>query len=336
MKKKLLSVLLIGTMTLGCFAGCSSELKEENETLTKTKVSYDADDFKDIVTGWDDIYVLEGAENMNYLEIVEVADDTLVANISVDDSKVDATKAGAYELTYELQVNVENMETYLERLDEEAEYEEMLKVAVLKEVTIVTKEDADALIKEEKVVLTTDNVVYATETKETVEDTETEETTNKTTSSNTNKASANKTSSNKSNTTTNKPSGSTSSNSSKPSSGTSSSNSSSSSSGNSSNSGTASKPETSEPVHTHSWEEVTKTESVWVQDSAGEPIYEKRNVCNHCGYISSSNSEAIDHSVDCGYGYSSKKVQVGTSEPTGHYENKTTVTGYKCSCGATK
>lgn len=105
---------------------------------------------------------------------------------------------------------------------------------------------------------------------------------------------------------------------------------------------------------------VTKIETVTVVDKEAwdEPVYESKAVCLGCGHISNSTDEAIIHSAECGYGYSVKKIQTRTKhhDAITHQEERTVVvkpawdetvivkpawdetviTGYKCSCGATK
>lgn len=126
------------------------------------------------------------------------------------------------------------------------------------------------------------------------------------------------------------------------------------------------------PAHTHSWEAVTKTvhheaetktvhhdavtkiETVTVVDKEAwdEPIYEYRTICNKCG---KDITDSVDYhyAFECDGSYSNKKVQVGTKHHAAitHQEEKpawdetvivkpawdeTVITGYKCSCGATK
>lgn len=106
---------------------------------------------------------------------------------------------------------------------------------------------------------------------------------------------------------------------------------------------------------------VTRNETVTVTDREAydEPVYETHYVCKVCGYDAIKDGDAIlMHSVDTGHSYTSKRVQVGTNhhDAVTHQETKTVVvtpaydetvvvkqaydetviTGYKCSCGATK
>lgn len=107
---------------------------------------------------------------------------------------------------------------------------------------------------------------------------------------------------------------------------------------------------------------VTKTETVTVVDKEAwdEPVYEKHYVCKKCGYDSGKDVEAMgDHIIyDCNGSYTYTNVQIGTKhhDAITHQEERTVVvkpawdetvivkpawdetviTGYKCSCGATK
>ena len=129
--------------------------------------------------------------------------------------------------------------------------------------------------------------------------------------------------------------------------------------------------ETTEPSHTHTWVDVTKTvhhdekshiekrqtgtKTVVDQEAWDEYIKETMAVCNKCGYSSKSGKDVAMHIVDEHDGnasYSAKKVNIKIhhdavthEEPV--YENvtivdreawdETVVTGQKCSgCGATK
>ena len=112
----------------------------------------------------------------------------------------------------------------------------------------------------------------------------------------------------------------------------------------------------SKPAHTHDWQPQYSTEQKWVVDKAAwtetksEPIYENVPVmkCNDCGaYLNANNcwDHIENHAINGGKGswtdtYESQ--QTGTNTYTvnhpeeGHYESYSVLTGYKCSCGATK
>ena len=132
-----------------------------------------------------------------------------------------------------------------------------------------------------------------------------------------------------------------------------------------------------ESVHTHDWVEQTKTvhhdetghyedvqsgtRTVVDEEAWDEPVYETKAVCNACGYEADSTSEINDHldthyDPELGYSdasYSTKRVQVDTihhsakthEEPVYEQEwvvdseawDEEVVTGYRCrTCGAEK
>ena len=112
------------------------------------------------------------------------------------------------------------------------------------------------------------------------------------------------------------------------------------------------------PVHEHSWKEVTKTEDVWVPQMVEEPVYETQQVYDHSdirfnatgvtfnaadestwkSYAMQLMDQGISNNCSVVEVYRDETVQVGTQTvDKGHYETKTTVTGYTCTtCGATK
>lgn len=106
---------------------------------------------------------------------------------------------------------------------------------------------------------------------------------------------------------------------------------------------------------------VTKKETVTVVDKPAwdEPIYESRVICNKCGFSTTNEDEIMIHCMEvCNGRWHVGKVQIDTihHEAITHQEEKTIVvtpawdetvvvkpawdetviTGYKCSCGATK
>lgn len=109
-------------------------------------------------------------------------------------------------------------------------------------------------------------------------------------------------------------------------------------------------------THTHSWQPqttvvhhdaVTHTEQKLVQGAYDEPVYETQYTCNNCGYHTKDGTEMVMHGFEsCGTGYHAGQVQVDTIRHEAVYEtvtvvdreayDETVITGYKCSCGATK
>ena len=105
-----------------------------------------------------------------------------------------------------------------------------------------------------------------------------------------------------------------------------------------------------------------ETYTVVDKEAYDEPVYETHVVCKVCGQDFGKGEAASDqagiHSAEFGHSYHSTKVQVGTKhhDAVTHQETKTVtvtpaydetvivkqaydetvITGYKCSCGATK
>ena len=107
----------------------------------------------------------------------------------------------------------------------------------------------------------------------------------------------------------------------------------------------------SQPVHEHNWQPQYTTEKKWVVDqeawteTVSVPVYEQRIVwyCNTCNEdITEDPEEHVDVTMHSGYRNDYVSVQVDTkteeiSHPEeGHYEPYDVLTGYTCSCGATK
>ena len=104
--------------------------------------------------------------------------------------------------------------------------------------------------------------------------------------------------------------------------------------------------------HTHSYTiPIYGTDQKWVVDQAAwtetvnEPICESKFVwyCNTCNEDITSDPEGhVDYTMHGGYRSDYIQVQTGTNTYTvnhpeqGHWESYPVVTGYQCSCGATK
>ncbi len=75
-------------------------------------LSFDETDLLEAITGLEDIYVVQGAENINYLDNV-IYDNALILSITWDASQVDLETPGEYPLTYVVTVNQDAMDAYL-------------------------------------------------------------------------------------------------------------------------------------------------------------------------------------------------------------------------------
>lgn len=162
-KKKLLAMTLVAMMSVSGLAGCSNKDNANNKssdkvvesTETKTKVkaqNIKAEDLtplsdKGVISGVKDMTVAEGTK-VNLNELV-YADKTLVKSVDVDDSKVDYSKAGTYEVVYTITFNGDKLRDYIKSNNLTVSFDTTGDTVVVKTtvtVTVATKEDADAAI----------------------------------------------------------------------------------------------------------------------------------------------------------------------------------------------
>lgn len=99
---KRISMILAALMVAGAATGC--EAKDDTKVESTNKVAtnstkLDEDAIKDTYTGIDDMYVLEGSKDVDYLDGV-LYDSSIVKGIDVDSSKVDTSKTGNYKITF--------------------------------------------------------------------------------------------------------------------------------------------------------------------------------------------------------------------------------------------
>ena len=101
---KRISMILAALMVAGTATGCGAKKDTKVESTNKAAVhstKLDEDAIKDTYTGIDDMYVLEGSKDVDYLDGV-LYDSSIVKGIDVDSSKVDASKAGNYKITFSI------------------------------------------------------------------------------------------------------------------------------------------------------------------------------------------------------------------------------------------
>lgn len=157
MKKKLLMFVLTAAMAASCVA-CTSKtpsnkVVESTETKKEVKAqNIKAEDLtplsdKGVISGVKDMTVAEGTK-VNLNELV-YADKTLVKSVDVDDSKVDYSKAGTYEVVYTITFNGAKLRDYIKSNNLTVSFDTTGDTVVVKTtvtVTVATKEDADAAI----------------------------------------------------------------------------------------------------------------------------------------------------------------------------------------------
>lgn len=101
---KRISMILAALMVAGTATGCGAKKDTKVESTNKVaahSAKLDEDAIKDTYTGIDDMYVLEGSKDVDYLDGV-LYDSSIVKGIDVDSSKVDASKAGNYKITFSI------------------------------------------------------------------------------------------------------------------------------------------------------------------------------------------------------------------------------------------
>ena len=99
---KRISMILAALMVAGAATGCGAKKDTKVESTNKVAANsakLDEDTIKDTYTGIDDVYVLEGSKDVDYLDGV-LYDSSIVKGIDVDSSKVDTSKTGNYKITF--------------------------------------------------------------------------------------------------------------------------------------------------------------------------------------------------------------------------------------------
>lgn len=411
---KRISMILAAFMVAGAATGCGAKDDTKVESTNKVATNstkLDEDAIKDTYTGIDDMYVLEGSKDVDYLDGV-LYDSSIVKGIDVDSSKVDTSKTGNYKITFSITADRTAYDTFRDAFIKSETVEDKTStdktktdkrsadktktetVKVKKETVVVNKDEAQKLADQNKLVRTDNGETVkksdgtevkteqkapastavtggdvvdasakaevkpettATPTMDPKEEAKKEESKKDDKKEETKKPSASDGKDNSGS--TNKPSSGSNNggSSSKPNSGSNNSN-----NGNSSN---------NKPSHKHNWVNVTKTvnhpaethqedvyenRQVKVKDAWDEKVWVKTlNVCNQCGYSTTSGSAMDEHLLEYGHSSSSKdiyetvhhdavyetqRVKVGTKTVTDKAAwTETVVTGQKCSfCGETK
>lgn len=300
------------------------------------------------ITAPDSIDVIQYTDlsTFNFGELLQATDYSDVKDWKIDTSKVDVNTIGTYDLKVSIQDKYKNKASKKLKVNvvQAPEVDEG-EVAVTEVVTDENGNKKTVVTKKSSAEVSKNDVVASTSpvsNKGTVNSSSSASATKPTTNSGTSKPSGNNTSSSNS------------------------SNSSSSSSKGDEHKHNYNIPITKTVHHdavtkTVHHEAVTRQETYTVVDKEAydEPVYESHYVCKVCNYDAGKDGDAIgDHSAETGHSYTVKKVLVGTNhhDAVTHQETKTVVvtpaydetvvvkqaydetviTGYKCSCGATK
>lgn len=101
---KRISMILVALMVAGAATGCGAKKDtkvESTKEVATNSTKLDEDAIKDTYTGIEDMYVLEGSKDVDYLDGV-LYDSSIVNGIDVDSSKVDTSKTGNYKITFSI------------------------------------------------------------------------------------------------------------------------------------------------------------------------------------------------------------------------------------------
>lgn len=167
MKKKILVLMLASMLAASCVAcgSKSSDKKDElssaatemlSETETETEQIEEQDITADALTPLADAGVITGVKDITVAEGTDVklndlvyADKTIVKSVDVDDSAVDYSKAGTYEVIYTITFDGDKLRDYVKDNNLKVNFDVTGDTIVVKTtvtVTVATKEDADKAI----------------------------------------------------------------------------------------------------------------------------------------------------------------------------------------------
>ena len=111
-KKKILPFLLLFVALAGCLGvgyAYSASSKDKKEAKQQETAKEETIDYMQYVQGIGDLELTSSKEKYDYLKGITF-DKEIINNVTVDDSQVDLTKAGEYQLTYLIDVKDEKAE----------------------------------------------------------------------------------------------------------------------------------------------------------------------------------------------------------------------------------
>lgn len=183
MKKKILVLMLASMLAASCVAcgSKSSDKKDElssaatemlSETETETEQIEEQDITADALTPLADAGVITGVQDITVEEGTDVnlndfvyTDKNIVKNVDIDDSAVDYSKAGTYEVIYTITFDGEKLRDYVKENNLNVNFDTNDKTIVVKTkvtITVATEEDT------EKAIASGNTNVVTPETKESV------------------------------------------------------------------------------------------------------------------------------------------------------------------------
>lgn len=171
---KRISMILAALMVAGAATGCGAKKDTKVESTNKVATNstkLDEDAIKDTYTGIEDMYVLEGSKDVDYLDGV-LYDSSIVKGIEVDSSKVDTSKTGEYKITFSITADRTAYDTFKDAFIKSETVKDKMStdktktdkgsadktktetVKVKKETVVVNKDEAQKLADQNKLVRT--------------------------------------------------------------------------------------------------------------------------------------------------------------------------------------
>ena len=171
---KRISMILAAFMVAGAATGCGAKKDTKVESTNKAaahSAKLDEDAIKDTYIGIDDMYVLEGSKDVDYLDGV-LYDSSIVKGIDVDSSKVDASKTGNYKITFGIKTDRTAYDTFKDAFIKSETVKDKLStdkaktdkgsadktktetVKVKKDTVVVNRDEAQKLADQNKLVRT--------------------------------------------------------------------------------------------------------------------------------------------------------------------------------------
>lgn len=160
----LLAVMTVSTAVIGCGDNKTTET-ESKKVQTSTETS-DHDEIKKYIKNADEIVIVKDAKNLDLEKavnsLVSEEQKAKVESVTVDDSKVDSTKAGTYPLTITVKLKAETTEQNIASSTTEKE-PDTVKDTV--DVIVAEKKDAEDLLNKGSAVIGDDSKVKVKEDK---------------------------------------------------------------------------------------------------------------------------------------------------------------------------
>lgn len=166
----ILAALMVAGAATGCGAKDDTKVESTNKVAANS-TKLDEDAIKDTYTGIEDMYVLEGSKDVDYLDGV-LYDSSIVKGIEVDSSKVDTSKTGEYKITFSITADRTAYDTFRDAFIKSETVKDKMStdktktdkgsadktktetVKVKKETVVVNKDEAQKLADQNKLVRT--------------------------------------------------------------------------------------------------------------------------------------------------------------------------------------